>query len=64
MLVLSRKQNERLIIDGHIIVTIVRVSGGTVRVGIEAPVDVSIRREELCCRATSHDGESLITGPV
>jgi carbon storage regulator len=47
MLVLSRKQHERLIIDENIVVTIIRVSGGTVRVGIEAPSQVSIRREEL-----------------
>jgi carbon storage regulator len=47
MLVLSRKQSERVIIDDHIVVTIVRVSGGTVRVGIEAPAHVPIRREGL-----------------
>jgi carbon storage regulator len=47
MLVLSRKQNERLVIDGNIIVTVVRVAGGQVRLGIEAPADVHIRREEL-----------------
>jgi len=47
MLVLSRKENERLIIGDKIVVTIVRVSGGTVRVGIEAPAEVPVRREEL-----------------
>ena len=55
MLVLSRKQNERLIIDGNIVVTIVRVSGGTVRIGIAAPAEVSIRREEHCCHPTEYD---------
>ena len=59
MLVLSRKQNERLIIDGNIVVTIVRVSGGTVRIGIEAPAEVSIRREELCCRPTEYDASRM-----
>ena len=47
MLVLSRRVNERLVIDGNIVVTIVRVAGGSVRVGIEAPPEVSVRREEL-----------------
>jgi len=47
MLVLSRKENERLVIGDNIVVTIIRVSGRTVRVGIEAPSQVSIRREEL-----------------
>jgi len=64
MLVLSRKQNERLIIDGNIVVSIVRVSGGTVRLGIEAPRDVSIRREELCCPPAYCERESLVTNRV
>ena len=49
MLVLSRKETERLVIGDNIVVQIVRVSGGTVRLGIEAPDDVSIRRQELTC---------------
>jgi carbon storage regulator len=53
MLVLSRKTNQRLIIDNNIVVTILRVAGGTVRIGIEAPVEVAIRRNELPCRATA-----------
>ena len=64
MLVLSRKQNERLIIDGNIVVSIVRVSGGTVRIGIEAPRDVSIRREELCSRPSDHEQKPLVTSRV
>jgi carbon storage regulator len=47
MLVLSRKKNERLVIAENIIVQIIRVSGGNVRLGIEAPAEVPIRREEL-----------------
>jgi len=50
MLVLSRKENERLVIGENIVVQIVRVSGGTVRLGIEAPAAVPIRREELARR--------------
>lgn len=61
MLVLSRKANERLIIGDNIIVTVVRVSGGQVRLGIEAPAEVSIRREELICRPQHSERELLLT---
>ena len=60
MLVLSRKANERLMIGDNIIVTIVRVSGGQVRLGIEAPADVAIRREELTCRPQDPVPELLL----
>ena len=50
MLVLSRRENERLFIGDNIVITIVRVAGGAVRVGIEAPNDVQVRREEVRCR--------------
>ena len=64
MLVLSRKQNERLIIDDNIVVSIVRVTGGTVRIGIEAPREISIRREELCSRPMDYELESLLTSRI
>jgi len=47
MLVLSRKLNEKIVIDGNIVVTIVKVDRNTVRLGIEAPRDVQVMREEL-----------------
>ena len=47
MLVLTRKENESLIIDGDIKLTIISVKGGQVRIGIEAPKEVPIQREEL-----------------
>jgi carbon storage regulator len=50
MLVLSRKQSERLIIGDNIVVTIVRIAGGSVRLGIEAPPEVQIQREEIRLR--------------
>lgn len=50
MLVLSRRKNERLFIGDDIVITIVRVAGGAVRVGIEAPNDVQVQREEVRCR--------------
>jgi carbon storage regulator len=50
MLVLSRKISEKIILDtpsGDIVLCITGISGGTVRVGIEAPQDVIIFRAEL-----------------
>lgn len=47
MLVLSRKVGERILIGDNISVTIVRVAQGTVRIGVEAPHELPIVREEL-----------------
>ena len=47
MLVLYRKESERIKLGKSIIVTVVRVSGDKVRLGIEAPSDVLVLREEL-----------------
>ena len=59
MLVLSRKESERLIIGEKIVVTIVRIEGGSVRVGIEAPSDVQIQREEVRRRRDDAQRESF-----
>ncbi|MCA9087883.1 MAG: carbon storage regulator [Planctomycetaceae bacterium] len=48
MLVLSRKSGERILIGDEIAVTIVRIGPNTVRLGIDAPRDMNIVREELC----------------
>jgi carbon storage regulator CsrA len=50
MLVLSRKSNQTLHIGDDIIVTIVRVRGDSVRIGIQAPSDVKIMRNELVAK--------------
>ena len=47
MLVLSRLKDEKIIIGENIVVTIVEVRGNKVRIGIEAPRDVRVLREEL-----------------
>ena len=47
MLVLSRKTNEQLQIGDNIKITILRVRGQSIRIGIEAPPDVQIRRAEV-----------------
>ena len=47
MLVLSRREHERIRLGENIIVTVVRVSGDKVRLGIEAPSDLLVLRDEL-----------------
>ncbi|HVJ80125.1 MAG TPA: carbon storage regulator [Planctomycetia bacterium] len=47
MLVLSRRIGESIVIGDGVRVTIVSVRGNKVRVGIDAPVDVDIQRQEL-----------------
>ena len=47
MLVLSRRQSERIKVGDSIVITVVRVAGDRVRLGIEAPTDVVVLRGEL-----------------
>ena len=47
MLILTRRLNESIIIDNDIIVKVLGIRGSQVRIGIEAPKDVHIIREEL-----------------
>jgi carbon storage regulator len=47
MLVLSRKQSQRIRVGSSIVLTIVRVSGDKVRIGIEAPEEMRVIRDEL-----------------
>ncbi|MCA9152194.1 MAG: carbon storage regulator [Planctomycetales bacterium] len=47
MLVLSRKKSEKIRLGDSIEITVVRVCGNKVRLGIQAPPDVAVVREEL-----------------
>lgn len=47
MLVLNRKANESIVIDGNIKLTIVRLGRGSVTIGVDAPRHIGIYREEL-----------------
>jgi len=58
MLVLSRRERERIRLGDSIVVTVVRVSGDKVRLGIEAPPDIVVLRDEL----ESKDGVESATG--
>ena len=47
MLVLSRKPNESIIIDGNVTVSVLRVDNDNVRIGIEAPLEIPVMRKEI-----------------
>ena len=60
MLVLSRRENERIRLGDSIVVTVVRLSGDKVRLGIEAPADVVVLRDELQTLAPPGQAESTL----
>jgi carbon storage regulator len=62
MLVLSRRPNERIMLGNSIVVTVVKVTGDRVRLGIEAPSDVVVLRSELESRHVN--GDSLARASV
>jgi carbon storage regulator len=61
MLVLSRKLGESIILDGTIKVTVVAVDRNKVRIGIEAPPEVPVHREEIF-RAIQQFAEPELVG--
>lgn len=47
MLVLSRKKDESIVLDGQIEITVLKIKGNTVRLGIKAPSNIKVLRGEL-----------------
>jgi carbon storage regulator len=73
MLVLSRKESQRIKLGDSIVVTVIRVAGDRVRLGIDAPPEMLVLREELeerpappatmpaaCGRLAGHGGSSSV----
>ena len=54
MLVLTRKQGEKIRIGNDIVLTVVGVSDNQIKIGIEAPEDVKILREEIYLKVKEH----------
>jgi carbon storage regulator len=61
MLVLSRKPEESLLLGRDIRLTVLRVDGITVSLGIEAPASVMVWREEVLRRLETDDGQAQST---
>ena len=47
MLCLSRKKNQKILIGDNIVITVVEVSPGKVVIGIDAPADIAVHRQEV-----------------
>jgi carbon storage regulator len=60
MLVLSRKLNEKILIDGGIVVTVVKIDRNQVRLGIEAPAHVGVFREEIAGTARRRSSDRAV----
>jgi carbon storage regulator len=66
MLILSRKLNESIVIDGRITVKVMRVDGDVIKLGIAAPADVPVHRQEVyeeICRS-NQEAVTQSIGPV
>ncbi|MBC87521.1 MAG: carbon storage regulator [Bdellovibrionaceae bacterium] len=61
MLVLTRKLGESIAIDDHIKIRVVQIKGKQVRLGIEAPKDTKIHREEVYLAIQNQNEESAST---
>ena len=62
MLVLSRKLNEKIVIDGGIVLTVVKIDRNHVRIGIEAPGHVQVFREEIAPATRQNRAEAVAVG--
>ncbi len=61
MLILTRRVNETLMIGDGITITVLGVKGGQVRLGINAPRDVAIHREEVLHRLSGDGGSAEVS---
>ena len=59
MLILSRKPGESIVIDGRITVKIIRLDGDIVKLGIEAPREVPVHRQEVYDEIQKNNREAL-----
>ena len=62
MLVLSRKKSESIVINDDVIITVVDVRGDKVRLGIQAPRDVPVHRQEILEAITKERDAAAVAG--
>jgi carbon storage regulator len=64
MLVLSRRANQSIIVGTNITITVLEIRGDQVRLGIEAPRDVTVHRDEVAAEIRAANRAAVGTGPV
>jgi carbon storage regulator len=63
MLVLSRKKNESIVINNNITITVVEIRGDKVRLGIVAPKEVPVHRQEVFDLIHANKSEASVETP-
>jgi carbon storage regulator len=63
MLVLTRKYGEKIMIGDNIVITVLEARGDAVRVGIEAPAGVSLKRAEVYDEVSAENRSAAAVGP-
>jgi|YelNatPaOPRAMG01_1025707.scaffolds.fasta_scaffold00167_42 carbon storage regulator len=64
MLILSRKYNESIIIDGKIVVRVLRIDRDSVKLGIDAPQEVAVHRQEIYEEILRSNQEALMSNQM
>jgi len=64
MLVLSRKLGEKIVIGDDIVVTVVKIDRNQIRLGIEAPEDVNVYREEIAPTTSNSESKPRLRNPA
>lgn len=64
MLVLSRRSNESIVIAGNVTVTVLEIRGDHVRIGIDAPREITVHREEIHAELTKANRQAATTATV
>ena len=62
MLVLSRQVNESILLGDDIVITVLEIEGSRVKIGIQAPRDLLVLREELAKGGKKHNRKSSESG--